>query len=84
MTLDNTHDDVIKWKHFLLYWPFVQGIHQSPVNSPSSDMKFDVFFDLCLNKLLSKQSTHRWFEMQLCFLWCQCNDSLDTISLNAS
>ena len=28
------HDDVIKWKHFPLYWPFVQGIHLSPVNSP--------------------------------------------------
>ena len=28
------HDDVIKWKHFLLYWPFVRGIHRSPVNSP--------------------------------------------------
>ena len=28
------HDDVIKWKHFPLYWPFVRGIHRSPVNSP--------------------------------------------------
>ena len=28
------HDDVIKWKHFPCYWPFVQGIHRSPVNSP--------------------------------------------------
>ena len=28
-----THDDVIKWKHFPLYWPFVRGIHRSPVNS---------------------------------------------------
>ena len=28
------HDDVIEWKHFLRYWPFVQGIHRSPVNSP--------------------------------------------------
>ena len=28
-----SHDDVIKWKHFLRYWPFVQGIHRSPVNS---------------------------------------------------
>ena len=28
------HDDVIKWKHFPRYWPFVRGIHQSPVNSP--------------------------------------------------
>ena len=28
------HDDVIKWKPFLRYWPFVRGIHRSPVNSP--------------------------------------------------
>ena len=28
------HDDVIKWKHFPHHWPFVRGIHQSPVNSP--------------------------------------------------
>ena len=28
------HDDVIQWKHFPHYWPFVQGIHRSPVNSP--------------------------------------------------
>ena len=28
------HDDVIKWKQFPRYWPFVQGIHRSPVNSP--------------------------------------------------
>ena len=28
------HDDVIKWKHFPHYWPFVQGIQGSPVNSP--------------------------------------------------
>ena len=27
------HDDVIKWKHFPPYWPFVRGIHRSPVNS---------------------------------------------------
>ena len=27
-------DDVIKWKHFPRYWPFVRGIHRSPVNSP--------------------------------------------------
>ena len=28
------HDDVIKWEHFPCYWPFVRGIHRSPVNSP--------------------------------------------------
>ena len=31
---DCQHDDVIKWKHFPRYWPFVRGIHRSPVNSP--------------------------------------------------
>ena len=29
-----THDDVIKWKHFPCYWPFVRWIHRSQVNSP--------------------------------------------------
>ena len=32
-TIDQ-HDDVVKWKHFPHYWPFVRGIHRSPVNSP--------------------------------------------------
>ena len=32
--LSITHDDVIKWTHFSRYWPFVQGIHRWPVNSP--------------------------------------------------
>ena len=31
------HDDVIKWKHFPRYWPFVRGIHRWPVNSPHKD-----------------------------------------------
>ena len=25
----SAHDDVIKWKHFPRYWPFVRGIHRS-------------------------------------------------------
>ena len=28
------HDDVIKWKHFPLYWPVVRGNHRSLMNSP--------------------------------------------------
>ena len=35
---------------------------------------FDVFFDLCLNKRLSKQWRHRWFEKPSCWLWCHCNE----------
>ena len=47
------HDNVIKWKHFPCYWPFVWGIHQSTVNSPHIGpvkRSFDVVFDLRLNK----------------------------------
>ena len=33
-SLCTSHDDVIKWKHFPRYWPFVWGIHRSSVNSP--------------------------------------------------
>ena len=27
----------MKWKQFSRYWPFVRGIHRSPVNSPHKD-----------------------------------------------
>ena len=33
-TSNRTHNDVIKWKNFPRYWPFVRGIHRSSVNSP--------------------------------------------------
>ena len=34
IAISSFHDDVIKWKNFPRYWPFVRGIHRSPVNSP--------------------------------------------------
>ena len=34
LVLSITHDDIIKWKHFPRHWPFVRGIHWSPVNYP--------------------------------------------------
>ena len=33
-SISHVHDDVIKWKHFPRYSPFVPGIHRWPVNSP--------------------------------------------------
>ena len=45
------HDNVIKWKRLPRYWPFVWGIHRSPVNSPQKrpvTRSFDAFFDLRL------------------------------------
>ena len=35
---------------------------------------FDVFFDLRLNKRLSKPSNRQWFETQSRCLWCHCHD----------
>ena len=52
------HDDVIKWKHFPRYWPFVRGnspvLGEFPAQRPVT-RSFDVFFDRRLNKPLSKQ-----------------------------
>ena len=70
------HDDVINWKPFPRYWPFVRGIHRFPVNSPSQrpvTRNFDVFFDLHPNKRLSKQWWGWWFETPSHPLWRHCN-----------
>ena len=67
----NKHDDVIKWKHFPRYWPFVRWIPpQRPVTQ-----SFDVYFDLHPNKQLSKQSWGWWFETQSRPLWRHRNDT---------
>ena len=73
------HDDVIKWKHFPRYWPFVRGIHRSPVNSPQRPVtrSFDVFFDLHPNKRLSKHWWGWWFDTPSCPLWRHRNETLD-------
>ena len=69
------------WRHqketFPHNWPFVRGIHRSPVNSPHKDqwrgaLMFSLI-DLRLNKRLSKQSWGWWFETLLCPLWRHCN-----------
>ena len=80
--------DFAWWRHFPRYWPFVRGIHRSPVywffvrgihrsavNSPKrpGTRSFDVFFHLCLNKRLSKQSRHWWFEAPYRSLRRHCN-----------
>ena len=69
------HDDVIKWKHFPRYWLFVRGIHRSFPSLRPVTRNFDVFFDRCLNKRLSKQSWGWWFETPSCSLWRHCNAS---------
>ena len=69
------HDDVIKWKHFsrspLCGKPLVTG--EFPSQRPMK-RSFDVFFDLRLNKRLSKQSWSGWFETPSRLLWRHCNE----------
>ena len=42
------NDDVIQWKHFPRYWPFVRGNHRSPVISPhKGQWRGDLIFLIC-------------------------------------
>ena len=52
------HEDVIKWKRFPRYKPFVRGSHRWIPHKKARTLSFDVFFDLRLNKRLSKQPIH--------------------------
>ena len=70
------HDDVIKWKHFLRYWPFVHGIHRSLVKSPHKGQWCGaLMFSLICTWINSwvKQWSDWWFEMPSHPLWHQCN-----------
>ena len=69
------HDDVIKWKHFPRHWPFVRGIHRSPVNSPHKGRwrRALMFSLICAwKKRLSKQWWDWWFGTPSRSLWRHC------------
>ena len=71
----NIHVDVIKWNISALL-AFCVGKSSVPGEPPAQrpvTRSFDVFFVLCLNKRLSKQSWGWWFETPLCSLWRHCN-----------
>ena len=68
------HDDVIKWKHYQRYLPFVRGIHRSPVRDAELCCSF--FFYLGLNKRMSKQACGWWSETPSWSLWRHCNVKL--------
>ena len=78
-----SHDDVIKWKHFPRYWPFVKGRettgHRWILLTKPVTWSFDVFFDLRLNKRLSKRSRRRWFETPSRSIWRHCNVTSDML-----
>ena len=71
-----THDNVIKWKHFLRYWPFVRGIHQTPVDSPHKGQWRGgalMFSLICAWTNDWANNRGRWYETRSCSLWRQCN-----------
>ena len=64
-----------QWKHFRVtgpLWGEFTG-HRYISLTKASDAELWCFFYLCLNKRLSKQSRHRWFETSWCPLWHHCN-----------
>ena len=69
------HDDIIKWKIFLHYWPFVRGIHRSPVDSPHKGQWRGAFaFFLYVPEQTSEQQSRSWrFETPSPSLWRHCN-----------
>ena len=78
------------WRHqmetFSALLAICAGIHRSPGEFPaqrSVTRSFDVFFDLRLNKRLSKQSWGWWFEALSWPLWRHCNDAKLYASLRA-
>ena len=56
------HDDIIKWKHFPRYCPFVRGIHRSTVNFPHKARRCGALMFSLICAWLSKQLRRRWFE----------------------
>ena len=71
-TVKNIHrlyNNIMTWKRLKHYWPFVMGIHRSPVDSRHNGRvmySFEAFFVISLNKLLNKQSSYRWHDMTWC------------------
>ena len=80
MTMSNINDDVIKWEHFPRYWLLALCVRNSTVTGEFPSQRpvtrsFDVFFDLHLNKRMSKQSWGWWFETPSRSFWRHCNGS---------
>ena len=74
-TNELTHDDVIKWKHFLRNWPFVRGIHRSPVNSPhEGQWRGALMFSLICAWIKGWVNSRVAGDLRcICPLWSHCN-----------
>ena len=77
------NNDVIRWKHYQHYWPFVRGIHWSPVDSPhKGQWRGALMFSLICaraDNYWSKQSRRRWFETPMRPICRYCNATASVI-----
>ena len=71
------------WRHQMETFSALPALRagNSPVNGEFPSQRpvmrsFDIFFDLRLNKQLSKQSGGWWFETPSCPLWRHCNENI--------
>ena len=77
----HVHDDVIKWKRFPCYWPFVRGIHRSLVNSPhKGQWHWALMFSLICawingwvnNREAGDLRRHRaHYDLTIMLMWCR-------------
>ena len=73
ITLQNSHDDVIKWKHLPRYWLLVRGIHRSQVNFPhKGKWRGALVFSLICTWTNSWR--RRWFQTPSRLLWRHFNE----------
>ena len=85
--LSDDVDDVIKWKHFPHYWPFVRGIDRWPVHSPhKGQWRWALMSSLICNRDAGDLRRHRaHYAVIVMWYWngfhhsCQCNVSYSTI-----
>ena len=70
------------WRHHMEIFSMLLAlwVGNSPVTGEFPSQRFDVFFDLRLNKRLGKQSRRRWFEMTSRSLWRHCNAGAQCLS----
>ena len=76
------------WRHqmetfsaLLALWEGISSVAGEFPSQRPVTRNFGVFFDLHLNKQLSKPSRRWWFETPSPSLWCHCNEVWDTLRL---
>ena len=68
------HEDVTAGKRFPYYWPFVRGIHLTPMASLPKGwiiQSFGVFFVVSNAELLNKRSSSRLFKIPYLLFYCK-------------